>query len=115
MFPAIFGPGYLSFGNYEGVNFWQNINDKSRVSVIPAQFNVNTAKQEKGEPVDLPMVVGLLYDRRALATVYMMDSVYTTPFNTKGEYYNTEHHWKMNYISDPTENAILFYMEDVKP
>lgn len=112
VFPAIFGPGYLSFGNYEGVNFWQNINDKSRVKVIPAQFNVNTAKQETGEEVDLSMVVGLLYDRRALATVYMMDSVYTTPFNTKGEYYNTEHHWKMNYIADPTENAILFYMSD---
>ena len=76
---------------------------------------MNTATQEQGKPVDLSMVVGVLYDRRALATVYMMDSVYTTPFNTKGEYYNTEHHWKMNYISDPTENAILFYMEDVKP
>lgn len=112
VFPAIFGPGYLSFGNYEGVNFWQNINDKSAVSVIPAQFNVNTAKQETGDAVNLSYVVGLLYDRRALATIYMMDSVYTTPFNTKGEYYNTEHHWKMNYIQDPTENAVLFYMND---
>lgn len=112
VFPAIFGPGYLSFGNFEGVNFWQNINDKSAVDVIPAQFNVNTAVQETGPEVKLDYVVGLLYDRRALATVYMMDSVYTTPFNTKGEYYNTENHWKMNYIQDPTENAILFYMQD---
>ena len=112
VFPAIFGPGYLSFGNYEGVNFWQNITDKSRVKVIPSQFDVDTAQAVKGKEVDLGMVVGLLYDRRALATVYMMDSVYTTPFNTKGEYYNTEHHWKMNYIQDPTENAVLFYMAD---
>ena len=112
VYPAIFGPGYLSFGSYEGVNFWQNINDKAAVDVIPAQFNVDTAKQETGTEVKLDYVVGLLYDRRALATVYMQDSVYTTPFNTKGEYYNTEHHWKMNYMQDPTENAILFYMND---
>lgn len=112
VFPAIFGPGYLSFGNYEGVNFWQSITDKSRVKVIPSQFDVDTAAQVKGKEVDISTVVGLLYDRRALATVYQMDSVYTTPFNTKGEYYNTEHHWKMNYIQDPTENAVLFYMAD---
>ena len=112
VYPAIFGPGYLSFGSYEGVNFWQNINDKAAVDVIPAQFNVDTAKQETGTEVKLDYVVGLLYDRRALATVYMQDSVYTTPFNTKGEYYNTEHHWKMNYMEDPTENAILFFMSD---
>lgn len=112
VYPAIFGPGYLSFGNYEGVQFWQNINDRSAVSVTPAQFNVNTAKPEVGKPVHLDFVVGLLYDRRALATAYRQDSVYTTPFNISGEYYNTEHHWKMNYMQDPTENAVLFYMAD---
>lgn len=112
VYPAIFGPGYLSFGNYEGVQFWQNINDRSAISVTPAQFNVNTAKQETGTPVKLDFVVGLLYDRRALATAYRQDSVYTTPFNISGEYYNTEHHWKMNYMQDPTENAVLFYMAD---
>lgn len=112
VYPAIFGPGYLSFGNYEGVQFWQNINDRSAISVIPAQFNVDTAKQEKGNAVHLDYVVGLLYDRRALATAYRQDSVYTTPFNISGEYYNTEHHWKMNYMQDPTENAVLFYMAD---
>jgi hypothetical protein len=112
VYPAIFGPGYLSFGNYEGVQFWQNINNRSAISVIPAQFDVNTAKQVKGKAVKLDYVVGLLYDRRALATNYRQDSVYTTPFNISGEYYNTEHHWKMNYMQDPTENAVLFYMAD---
>lgn len=113
VFPAIFGPGYLTFGNYEGVDYWQNINDKSAISVTPSQFNVNTAQEETGNPVKLDYVVGLLYDRRALATTYFQDSVYTTPFNISGEYWNIEHHWKMNYTEDPTENAILMYMADV--
>ena len=112
VYPAIFGPGYLSFGNYEGVQFWQNINDRAAISVTPAQFDVDTAKQMQGETVNLSYVVGLLYDRRALATSYRQDSVYTTPFNISGEYFNTEHHWKMNYMQDPTENAVLFFMDD---
>ena len=113
VFPAIFGPGYLTFGNYEGVDYWQNINDKSSISVVPSQFNVDTAQEEIGTPVKLDYVVGLLYDRRALATTYFQDSVYTTPFNISGEYWNIEHHGKMNYTEDPTENAILMYMADV--
>lgn len=112
VYPAIFGPGYLSFGNYEGVDFWQDIRDKSAVSVIPAQFDVNTAKQVTGGAVKLDYVVGLLYDRKALSTTYYQDSVYTTPFNVSGEYYNTEHHWKMNYLQNPTQNVILMYMAD---
>lgn len=112
VYPAIFGPGYLSFGNYEGVDFWQDINNKSAISVIPAQFDVNTGRQVTGGAVELAYVVGLLYDRKALATTYYQDSVYTTPFNISGEYYNTEHHWKMNYTQNPTQNAILMYMAD---
>lgn len=112
VYPAIFGPGYLSFGNYEGVTFWQNINDRAAINVIPAQFNVTTAEAEQGQPVKLDYVVGLLYDKRAMATTYFKDNVWTTPFNTRGEYWNIEHHWKMNYTLDPTENAILYYMAD---
>ena len=110
VYPAIFGPGYLSFGNYEGVTFWQNINNRSAINVTPAQFNVTTAEAERGKPVQLDYVVGLLYDKRAMATTYF--NVWTTPFNTRGEYWNIEHHWKMNYTLDPTENAILYYMAD---
>ena len=112
VYPAIFGPGYLSFGNYEGVTFWQNINNRSAINVTPAQFNVATVQAEKGKPVQLDYVVGLLYDKRAMATTYFKDNVWTTPFNTRGEYWNIEHHWKMNYTLDPTENAILYYMAD---
>ena len=112
VYPAIFGPGYLSFGNYEGVDFWQNINDKPAISCIPSQFDVNTGKQVTGDAVALSYVVGLLYDRKAMATTYYQDSVYTTPFNISGEYYNTEHHWKMNYTQNPTQNAILMFMSD---
>lgn len=112
VYPAIFGPGYLSFGNYEGVDFWQNINDKPAISCIPSQFDVNTGRQVTGGAVDLSYVVGLLYDRKAMATTYYQDSVYTTPFNISGEYYNTEHHWKMNYTQNPTQNAILMFMSD---
>lgn len=120
VFPAIFGPGYLSFGNYEGINFWQNINDKSSISVKPSYFNVTTGKEVKSkDTVTIPYVVGMLFDNDAMATTYMQEGVYTTPFNTHGRYWNVTHHWTMRYQMDMTENALLFFMDDsdlpVKP
>lgn len=110
--PRIFGPGYLSLDNYEGVNFWQNIRDKAQIKVKPSSFDVNTAKQKTGREVTIPYVVGILYDRDCLATRYVQDGVYTTPFNTHGRYWNVTHHWAKHYHMDMTENAMLLYMAD---
>lgn len=120
VFPAIFGPGYLSFGNYEGINFWQNINDKSSISVKPSYFDATTGQEVKSkDTVKIPYVVGMLFDNDAMATTYMQEGVYTTPFNTHGRYWNVTHHWTMRYQMDMTENALLFFMDDsdlpVKP
>ena len=110
--PRIFGPGYLSLDNYEGVNFWQNIKDKAKIVVKPSSFDVDTAKQKTGKEVTIPYVVGLLYDRDCMATRYVQEGVYTTPFNTHGRYWNVTHHWAEHFHMDMTENAILLYMAD---
>lgn len=112
VYPAIFGPGYLSFGNYEGVNYWQNINRPASIFVTPSQFDVTTGEKVTGEPVGIDYLVGVLYDRDALAVSYMQDSVDVSPFNTRGKYWNTTYNWVRQYKDDPTENSIIFYMAD---
>lgn len=112
VYPAIFGPGYLSFGSYEGVNYWQNIRNKSAVDVTPKQFDVNTGRAVTGEGVALGYVVGLLYDTDALGTTYMQESVDVAPYNTRGKYWNTTYNWVKRFQNDLTENAILYYMSD---
>lgn len=113
--PTIFNPQYLRIENYEGVLYWQNVNSGAAVNVTPNQLNTSTWVSSTGANVQIPYVVGLLYDRPAMVTCYKTDRVLTTPVNADGVYYNTVHHWSMDYQCDPTENAILYYMEDPAP
>lgn len=112
VFPTIFNTEYLRTENYEGVDYWQNPELPSAVSVIPNQFSIATGQSEDGAQVDIPYVVGVLYDRPALVTSYMYDDVNTTPVNAAADYYNTYYHWAKDYQNDFTENGILYYMAD---
>ena len=72
----------------------------------------NAAGQTAGTAVSLSYVVGLLFDEDALVTDYQLDSVDTTPFEARKHFANTWYSFARNIISDPTENAILYYMAD---
>lgn len=113
--PTIFNPEYLGLPavNVERVGYWQsNYSETARsgVSVTPAVYNA--AGQTAGTAVSLAYVVGLLFDEDALVTDYQLDSVDTTPIEARKHFYNTWYSFARNIISDPTENAILYYMAD---
>lgn len=113
--PTIFNPEYLGLPavNVERVGYWQSNYteaDRSGVSVTPAVYNA--AGQTAGTAVSLSYVVGLLFDEDALVTDYQLDSVDTTPFEARKHFANTWYSFARNIISDPTENAILYYMAD---
>ena len=113
VFPALFNDSYLKFENYEGVEYFMNPNVPMAVSVNkPNQLDVSTGAAVDGTAVVLDNVVGLLFDRDALAISIKHESSLTTPVNARGEYYNTFYHWSMQYKQDQTENMILYYMAD---
>ena len=62
--------------------------------------------------VNLPFVVGAIFDREAVGVMPQFDYASTTPFNSAGGYYNMYYHWLFNSYVDYTENAILFIMSD---
>lgn len=113
--PSIFNPEYLSIENYEGVDFWQsNYDEDARpaVNIYPAYYDTSDGTQKKGNQVNLPYVVGLLFDRDAILTDFQMEGSATSPLEARKRYYNIWWHFSKNAINDPTENAVLFYMED---
>ena len=112
VFPALFNDSYLKFENFEGIEYWQNPNIPAAVDVVPNILNASTGQSANGTRVQLSMVLGLFFDRDALATSVKIDDVYTTPVNARGKYYNTVYHWEFNYKLDQTENMILYYMAD---
>lgn len=112
--PEIFHDGYLDVDRqYEGVMFWQNIDDPSAIDVTPAIPDfAGTGEQTAGTNVSLADVVGLIYDEDALMTDFQLERAATTPLEARKLYRNSWLHICRNAINDFTENAVLFYMAD---
>ena len=111
--PEIFNDQYLDIDRqYEGVLFWQNENQPSKISVVPALPNYTSGQQGTGDAVALDYVVGLLYDEDALMVDYQLETATTTPVEARKRYRNTWLSIARNAINDFTENAVLFYMAD---
>lgn len=110
VFPSLFDTSMLRISDFNGVEYWQNPNDPMSVSVTPNQLNTTSGEAETGSAVALSYVVGLLFDRDALATEIKHESVLSTPINPRGEYINTVYHWSQNYLLDQTENMVLYYL-----
>lgn len=110
--PSIFNPEYLDVKNYEPINYWQSIDNRSSVKITPAIYDKVSGEQKKGNEVDLDYVVGLLFDEDAMMIDYQFDGSYSTPLEARKLYRNIFWHYTKNAINDPTENAVLFYMKD---
>lgn len=113
--PEIFGPNYMNLGqNFETVDYWQTedgTNDMG-INFQTAIYDSVTGAQKQGAVVALDNVVGMLFDRDAVLTDFQLELAHTTPIEARKGYRNTWLTFAKNVINDPTENAILFYMED---
>lgn len=110
--PEIFRPNYLDIDTqYEGIDYWQNINDPSAIDVVPA-IPTTSGAQTVGSEVELPYVVGMIYDADALMIDYQLERSYSTPLEARKAYRNIWWSFSKNAISDLTENAVIFIMED---
>ena len=113
--PEIFNPQYLNIDNFEAVDFWQsNYDEDARpaVNVYPAVYDTTYGTQKKGDQANIPYVVGLLYDRDAMLTDFQFEGSASSPLEARKQYRNIWWHFSKNAINDPTENAVLFYMDD---
>lgn len=110
--PEIFNDRYLDIGNFEGVDYWINENDPAAVKVYPAIPDETTGLQVKGDLVDIPYVVGMLFDTDACMTDFQLERADSTPIEARKLYHNLWMHFAKNGINDFTEKAILFVMED---
>lgn len=116
VFPSVFNDRYLKIDNYEGIDFWQNIDTPEAVKVKTAIPDVakTTGLQTVSEEIDIPYVVGALYDKDAIMTQFYLESSAVTPLEARKRFYNTWWTFARNSINDATENMILFTMEDVE-
>ena len=111
--PEIFRPEYLDINTqYEGVDYWQNVNAPSAIDVIPAIPNTSTGVQTAGAEVELDYVVGMIFDADAIMVDYQLERSYTSPLEARKAFRNIWWSFSKNAISDYTENCCVFIMAD---
>lgn len=113
--PEIFHDGLLRMENYEGVDYWQgltgDLTNNPAINVTPAIPTVNGA-QTAGNTVNIPYIVGFLFDQDAIVTDFQLERVDSTPLEARKHYRNIWFSFAKNAINDFTENGIVFYMAD---
>lgn len=113
--PEIFNTEYLQMEQYEGVDFWQSNTsdaDRPKVKVRVPFYNKTTGVQESSGDISFDYVVGLITDVDGMMTDFQLERALTTPIEARKGYANTWLHIAKNAITDPTENAAVFYMDD---
>lgn len=116
VFPTIFNPEYLDIKNYEGIDFWQSRNDRMHVKVKPAVPTLSSGvlgtQTTTANAVDVPYVVGVLFDKEAIKTNFQFDGADVSPMEARKRYQNTWYHNMKNSMVDYCENGCLLYMAD---
>lgn len=117
VFPSVFNEEYLKIENYEGILFWQNEAQPSKVDVVPAIPDTTgvTGVQTAGDRVQLDYVVGALFDEDSLMVDFQLERSNSTPLEARKNYRNIWWSFSKNAINDATENFILYYMADPAP
>lgn len=107
-------PDRTEFPPNEKLNYWQNLADPYKISVTPSILD-SAGNADRAPQQDIDKVVGILFDREACGITTVNEWSQNTPFNARGGYYNQYWHFTNNYWNDYSENAVIFYMEDVTP
>lgn len=109
--PWVFDDKELKIENKELVNWWQSADNPTAIHITPSILDVSTGTTKQADAeVNLPYVLGVLYDRRAMGVQYQFDYADTTPFNSAGGYWNMYVHSRKNYWNNYTHNGILYVM-----
>ena len=111
--PSVFNDQYLKLDQFEKIDYWQNINDPTAISVTPAIPDTSDpSAQTSGSAVTLDNVLGILYDRDALMVDFHLEDVTSTPVEARKHYRTIWNTINKNPLWDPTENMVVFYMAD---
>ena len=108
--PSIFNKEYINPEMGEKVQYWQsNKNDDDRMKIKCKPALPDGAVSEN---VELDVVLGIIFDEDAIASINQFTGAYTTPVNARHLCINTFYHYKFGAVQDYTENSIIYIMND---
>lgn len=105
-----FHADFIKYSDIEAVNFWQSIDTPDQIKVKPAYMGTDGLIVD-GEEMTIDNLVGVIFDRDALGYTTIHNWSATTPFNAKGGYWNTFHHFTERWYNDFTEKGIILMLD----
>ena len=108
--PTIFNPENLSIGDYQGVNFWQDPKNPTKLRYKANILDISDGSTKATNQVSIDYVLGILYDVEFMGVFPQFEYSSTTPFNSAGGYWNLYYHWRFNNWTDYTEAHIVFVL-----
>lgn len=101
---------FLEYADVEAVNYWQSIETPDKLKVKPSYMGSDGIIVE-GEEATIEKLIGVVFDRDALGYTTVHNWSGTTPFNAKGGYWNTFHHFTERWYNDFTEKGIILMLD----
>ena len=113
VFSTLFNPQYLDIATTEEVTHWQSKDYPASINITPSILNTTTGEANAAsDPVEIPYVLGALFDEEALGIMPKFDSAGSI-YNPYGEYTNMVWHWLYKSYCDYTENGIVYVLGDL--
>lgn len=95
----------VTLPDHETVPYWQGSGTAYEFGEV-SKINVKTAS---GDTVELPGVIGVIFDRQALG-VSNLDRRVTTNYNPKAEFYTNFYKFDAGFFNDLDENFVVFFL-----
>lgn len=113
--PEVFHDNLLRVGQYERVNYWQNITSPDEIKCTPAIIDTDSTSdtyktQIKGDAVN-KRIIAAFFNRDAMGAGLMLKRVLTSPVEARKGYYNSFWHLNYSFWSDTTEPSAVFVLD----
>lgn len=105
LYSDTFNRGDVVLPQAETVPFWQG-SGKNYEFASTGKINI---KESGGKAVEIPGVLGVMFDRDALG-VCNLDRRVTTNYNAKAEFFNNYYKFDAGYFNDTNENFVVFFI-----
>lgn len=106
-----FHSDYLENATWEGINYWQSISDPMEININAVYTAANGTVAQASTAVNEPWVFGIIHDKDALGYAYVNEWNATTPFNSRGGYWNEDYKARVKTISDNTEKVAVLVLD----
>ena len=102
---------FLELSDVEAVTFFQNINDRQKVSGKPTYLDTDGTLKTPGSNQVVQNVLGVIFDEEAMGMTVVNQWSATTPLNAAGGYWNVFYHFTERYYNDFTEKGIVLLLD----